>query len=84
MVAPTKGLLLPTPAGMPSNRHRRVLRLDRMLTGERGAFAVPGDEEGGQFDGSWHESSRALARGLVVREWDSIDALKLLAPSPVR
>jgi hypothetical protein len=74
-----KSLLLPNPASIPSNRHRRVLRLDRLLAGDRGAFTAPDDEEGGQFDGSWHESSRALARGLVVREWDSADPLKPLS-----
>ena len=65
-----KTLPLPTPLPVSPSRGRRALRLDQLLTGERGARAAYLGEEDGQFDGSWHESSRALAQGLLVREWD--------------
>jgi hypothetical protein len=66
-----KNLLLngsptPTPA-----RPRRSLRLDPLLMVPRAALVLQ-EEEDTAYDGTWHESSRALARGLWVREWGTV------------
>lgn len=68
-----KTLQLPVPVSAPANRGRRPLRLDQLLSGECGARRAHGDRDGEQFDGSWHESSQALARGLLVQEWGSAE-----------
>jgi hypothetical protein len=63
-------LLTGSPAPTPT-RPRRSLRLDPLQMMPRAAPVLTDDDDTA-YDGTWHESSRALARGLWVREWGTV------------
>ena len=76
--------LLPLLAPSPARRGRRTLRLEQLMTGTQGHGASGTSDSGENFDGSWHESSRALARGLVVREWGDVPRQGVMSPERQR
>ncbi len=79
-----KALRLPLLAPSPARRGRRTLRLEQLMTGTQGHGASGTSDSGENFDGSWHESSRALARGLVVREWGDVPRQGVMSPERQR
>jgi hypothetical protein len=74
-----------SPPRTPSpRRSRATASLEAWLSGDRQKGGVRHDDKpelSPGFDGSWHESSRALAHGLVVREWGVDDAVRLSVAS---